>query len=410
MRPARPPVTMIGFLLFAVAVGFLVVGLWLDLAVNDVARGEASHWSDAFWPAAFLGFPAVGALILARLPRSAIGWMLCGIGVSISLAIFTAEYAQYALLESDEVVPGGRFAAWFGSWIHLVAVACLLLLLIVFPSGQSRNAFWRWVARLVVGVSALMAALYALRPGPLDSLREVSNPSGVEGLGDMADAVIPQLGAFLAVALVATIIDKVWVFVGSRGAERQQIKWFALSALLFPLLFAVTLILEEVIGRDRFGDFDPVVMAFFVGFNGLAVAIGLAVFKYRLYDIDLVVNRTLVYGAITAILAAAYAGLVFAFQTVLSPFTAESDLAIAASTLAVAALFQPLRNRIQTFIDRRFYRGKFDAQQTLEMFSASLRDEVDLLALSDQLVEVVRQTMQPSHVSLWVRTSRAEMP
>ena len=391
------------FVIPIAALGAFVAATWLDLFVNPAGPGEAAHWSDALWSAAFLGFPIVGAIIVSRLTRNAIGWVLCGIGVGISVAMFAAEYAQFALVTRPGSIPLGSFFAWLVSWTHFVAIACLIMLVIVFPGGAARNAFWRWTQRAMLAVVAFSAFLYATRAGPLDSLREVDNPGGIPALKGIADPSLPILGLLLVLIFVAAIGDKVWVFARSSGIERQQIKWFALSALMFPILFALTIIFEENMGRGSMGEFDPVVLAFFFGFNGMAAGIGFAVFKHRLYEIDLVINRALVYGGLTAILAASYIGLVFGFQALLAPVTADSDLAIAASTLAVAALFRPVRSRFQAFIDRRFYRRKFDAERTLEEFSVRLRDEVDLGSLSAQLANVVSDTMQPAHVSLWLR-------
>ena len=381
------------------------LSVWLDISINPAGPGESTHWSDAFWPAAFLGFPIVGTIIVSKLPRNLIGWLLCAIGFSISIATFASEYAQYALVTRRGGAPAGALFAWLTSWTHFLAVGSLLTLLIVFPTGSARNKFWRGAMGWVAAASSILSFLYATRPGPLDGLREVDNPTGLASLADLAAGVIPFLGGSLALVLVVAVIDKVWVFIRSTGIERQQIKSFALAGLIFPTLFALAIATEGVIGgQGNKGEFDPVVLAFFIGFNALAVAIGVAVFKHRLYDLDLVVNRTLVYGALTAILAGVYVGLVFAFQALLAPLTAESDLAIAASTLAVAALFRPVRTRVQSFIDRRFYRRKVDKERTIEEFSSHLRDEVDLGHLSSRLVGVVSDTMQPAHVSLWIRT------
>ena len=394
------------FVIPVVVLAAYFASVWLDLVVNPTGPGESLHWTDALWPASFLGFPIVGAIIVSRLSRNAIGWVLCGIGIGITVATFSAEYAQFALVTRPGSVPLGSFFAWLTSWFHFVAIACLLLLVIVFPQGAPRNAFWRWTQRGMLAVVAISALLYATRAGPLDGLREIDNPGGVAALREIANVAVPFLGLILVLVFVAAIGDKVWVFAKSAGIRRQQIKWFALSALMFPILFALSLIFEESMGRGILGEFDPVVLAFLFGFNGMAAGIGVAVFKHRLYEIDVIANRALVYTALTAILAGSYLALVFGFQALLAPVTAESDLAIAASTLAVAALFRPIKGRLQAFIDRRFYRRKFDAQRTLEDFSGRLRDEVDLESLSGQLAHVVSETMQPAHVSLWLRGVR----
>jgi hypothetical protein len=379
-------------------------GVWLDAAINPQGPGESTHWSDAFWPAAFLGFPVVGAVIASRLPRNVIGWLLCAVGTSISVATFASEYAQFAHV-SREGAPAGEFFASLTTWVHFIAVGALLAMLIAFPTGSPRNRFWRWIVTWVTGACLALSVLYATRPGPLDGVREIDNPLGVSWMQTPGEWLIPILSLSLVAVMIVAIFDKVWTFIRSTGIQRQQIKSFALAALIFPVLFALAIASEGVIGgQGNEGEFDPVVLAFFFGFNGLAAAIGFAVFKHRLYEIDVVINRALVYGVLTAILVTSYLGLVFGFQALLAPVTAESDLAIAGSTLAVAALFQPIRSRVQSFIDRRFYRRKVDAQRTLEEFSSRLRDEVDLASLSTQLATVVNETMQPAHVSLWLRS------
>ena len=398
----RAPHRFLGFFLLAVCIG----GIALSGYLNSVTAkpGDEPTILGVLWLSSFVGFPTVGAVIVWKLPRNQIGWMLAGIGASIGVLAFTGTYANYALL-TDSAAPGGRVAAWLSTWIAEITVVLLLLLLIFFPRGKPRNRFWRFAAALVVAAGGVLAVMYAIRPGPLDSAPDLDNPLGIEGTRSFLDPAIAGLANLLVLVLLAAVVDKVIVFRKAHGDERQQIKWFALSALLFPILFALSLIWEEVLGRNRFGFVDPVVFAFLLGFNGMAAAIGVAVFRYRLYDVGTVVNRTLVYGALTAILGSAYVGLVFAFQAVLSPIAARSDLAIAASTLAVAALVRPVRSRIQAFIDHRFYRRKFDAQQTLDEFAAHLRDEVDLSALSSRLEGVVHTTMQPAHVSLWLRNT-----
>ena len=392
-----------GLLLLAVTVAAIALG-GVFHSLNPSPPGAEPTYVGMMWLSSFVGFPAVGALIIWKLPRHKMGWILCGIGATISLASFFGEYATYALVTRAGDPPGSSAAAWIASWLGVITSALVLLLLIYFPRGEPRNDFWQRVAAFVVIAAGALCVMYALRPGPLDAAPKVDNPLGIAGLRTIVSIPIGVLANLLALVLVASVVDKFILFRRADGVERQQIKWFALAALSFPVMFVISLIFEEGFGRNRFGDIDPVVIAFMLSFNGMAAAIGLAVFKYRLYDVGAVVNRTLVYAGLTAILAMVYVGLVFGFQTLLGPFTAESDLAIAASTLAVAALFRPARTRIQSFIDHRFYRRKFDTEQTIEAFSSHLRDEVDLGQLSSRLVTVVSTTMQPAHVSLWLRT------
>ncbi len=381
----------------------LAGGSYLDAFVNPQAPGESSTATDLLWALSFVGFPVVGSIILFRLPHNAIGWILSGLGAMLGLGFFCAEYAQYAYVTRDGDVFGGPLAAWLTSWGVQVTSSLIILLLVLFPHGRPRNVFWRWVTRYVVVATVALAAIYSVRAGPLDNSRDVENPFGIESLNQYTEPIIPILGLSLVVVMLTTIVDKIIVYRRSSGDERQQLRWFAFSGLLFPLLFAATMALGAIVGSESMF-FDPILIAFVLGFNALAISIGVAVFKYRLYDIGLFLNRTLVYGGLTLILAAAYVGLVFAFQAVLAPFTTTSDLAVAGSTLAVAALFRPVRAHLQAFIDRRFYRRKVDAQRTLEAFSSDLRDEVELKAVSDRLVEVVYDVVQPAHVSLWVKT------
>jgi hypothetical protein len=392
-----------GALMLLVCVGSIGLSGLLS-ALNPMKPGDEPALVGVLWLSSFVGFPIVGAVIVWKLPRNTLGWMLSGIGASIGVLALSGEYATYALVTRSGELAGGQTAAWVSTWIGNTTVTLILLLLIFFPRGAPRNRPWRFIAGGVVAASAVLGVMYAIRPGRLDAAPELGNPLGIEGIRWFLDPAIATLANLLVLVLLAAVVDKVVMFRRARGDERQQIKWFALAALGFPVLFAVSLVFELFFGRNRWGDVDPVVIAFLLGFNGMAAGIGVAVFKYRLYDVGTIVNRTLVYGAMTAILASAYVGLVFGFQSLLAPFTAESDLAIAASTLAVAALFRPVRTRIQSFIDHRFYRRKFDTEKTIEAFNAHLRDEVDLGQLSSRLLTVVSHTMQPAHVSLWLRS------
>jgi hypothetical protein len=244
----------------------------------------------------------------------------------------------------------------------------------------------------------------AFEPGPLGNLGlvRVANPFGVEGLAALL-GTLGMVGLFMTLAVaVAGGISLVVRFRRARGVERQQLKWFAFSGVVFCAVFAIGPVLwylPESPGTEWIWT-----VLFLVGASTIPVAVGIAILRYRLYDIDLIINRTLVYGALTALLVGVYVGSIVVLQGLLRALTGqESQLAIVASTLAVAALFNPLRRRIQSFIDRRFYRRKYDARKTLEAFSAKLRDETDLEALNSELVGVVRETMQPAHVSLWLR-------
>jgi hypothetical protein len=255
----------------------------------------------------------------------------------------------------------------------------------------------------VVVVTGTVAA--ALSPGPIRGLEPIENPLGLEGVPTVAvltEAMLYALGLVAATSVLMRLRR-------SRGEERQQIKWFAYAGVLLATSTAITYVLSEASSLRWLGwaAFLPAML----GMAGIPVAVGIAIFKYRLYEIDIIINRTLVYGLLTAILAGVYFGGVTATQVVFTALTGQEEqpqLAIVVSTLVIAALFTPLRRRIQSFIDRRFYRRKYDARKTLDAFSAKLRNDTDLDALSDDLVGVVRETMQPAHVSLWLRPETAQ--
>jgi hypothetical protein len=276
----------------------------------------------------------------------------------------------------------------------------------LFPTGRPATRFWSWVMRFALVILILGFTSSALIPGKVEPPSfGVVNPFGVQGpIGELAAEINAAGQAALPLIFLLGIVCLVARRRRAHGDERQQIRWFGYAATMMALSFGVSFA-SVTAGFQALGDAFFVIGAIFLAC--IPLASGLAILKYRLYDIDVVINRTLVYALLTAILAGAYVGLVFAFQAALRPFTAESDLAIAASTLAVAALFRPLRSRVQSFIDHRFYRRKFDAQRTIEDFSEHLRDEVDLGALSSRLTTVVLETMQPAHVSLWIRESSA---
>jgi hypothetical protein len=252
-----------------------------------------------------------------------------------------------------------------------------------------------------------------LAPGRLGNLAGVRKPFGIEGaewLTAGAYALLP----LLPLCMLASALSLVLRYRHSGGEERQQIKWIAFAASVVAVLYAIAMIASFVFPEESWTTAGSVwwlnllMYAVIASFTLVPIAVGIAVLKYRLYEIDIIINRALVYGALTVTLVGVYVGTIVLLQGLLRAFTAqESQLGIVASTLAVAALFNPLRRRIQGFIDRRFYRRKYDAAKTLEAFSAKLRDETDLDALSDDLVGVVRETMQPVHVSLWLRPETA---
>jgi hypothetical protein len=397
-----------------VALGLLSLCLLLALTslVFLALNGSTTHSNtigepvvDALFGLVYLTFPAVGAAIAIRRPGNAIGWLFLAGGLGAQLEDAALGYATYAIVEEPGSLPGAAAAALLADsvWVPTMA-AGISLLLLLFPTGRPPSRRWN----ILIWIVALDVAVYVvgtlLNPGPLYFFESVRNPLGIEGGGDVIGPVVDLAGGpFLLTTLAAAVALGIR-FRRSHGVEREQLKWLvyagALIVVLTPLL--VTLGEGDVeVGGILVSDF---IYGLIVAFVPLAV--GAAILRHRLYDIDVVINRTLVYGALTAALVASYVGLVLLLQLALGPLTEESDLAIAGSTLAVAALFRPLRARIQRLVDRRFYRSRYDAARTLERFGARLRDEVELDSLGADLRRVVGDTMEPAHVSLWLREGR----
>ena len=348
-----------------------------------------------------LGFSTVGAVIVPRMPpENRIGWLFCAIGLLWAVAHFSAEYAIRALLAAPGSLPAGEVASWFFSWPPILALGLLVFLVLLFPNGRLPGARWRWFARLSALLTLVGSVWIAFSPGPIGAGLPIRNPLGIEGLPNAYAPVQALMFALVAVSVASLLVRRFY----ARGIERLQTKWFTYA-------FAVGasgVILKYVIS-------DPLDLVWLgwagyaldlIGTAGIPISMGIAITRYRLYEIDLIINRTLVYVALTATLALLYLGGVTATQAILGTLTGQREqpqLAIVVSTLIIAALFNPLRHRIQSFIDRRFYRRKYDARKTLEAFSAKLRDGTDLETLNNDLVGVMRQTMQPAHVSLWLR-------
>jgi hypothetical protein len=295
--------------------------------------------------------------------------------------------------------------AWVSSWLVFIIIGFSVLYILLFPTGRLPSRRWRWVTWLTVAFVLVGVMLGAFSSGPVEGLGPIRNPLGIKGFSDVSHSIV-----FNMVALVLVVAAAWSVFMRLRGAigvERQQIKWFAYAAAATVMGLVLAYIIPDVIDVPLW--FERIGHAIFLLLiPAIPISIGIAILKYRLYDIDLLINRTLVYGSLTVTLVALYFGGIVVLQRVFVVLTGQqSTLAVVASTLLIAALFTPLRRRIQSFIDRRFYRSKYDARKTLEAFSAGLREETDLDALSDDLVGVVRETMQPAHVSLWLRPEKA---
>jgi hypothetical protein len=356
-----------------------------------------------------VSFSVVGALIASQRPENTIGWIFLAVGFFYGLLSTADEYAIYALLTNPGSLPLGAQASWLGQWVWAPGLSLILVFLpLLFPDGHPPSHRWRpvaWLGGLSIGL-AVVSSIILLWPE-----RGPALVTGDEYPSHVLQAhVLQVLVEFVAVPMLfvaglGAVISLFVRFRRARGGERQQIKWFASAAVL-------TLVWLLVFGQASPHGLPEVIVAlsFLLVIPSIPIATGIAILRYRLYDIDVIINRTLVYGSLTVTLAAVYLGSIVVLQTLqyrvsvgITGQTEQSQLVIVVSTLVIAALFTPLRRRIQSFIDRRFYRSKYDARKTLEAFSIKLRDETDLDALSDDLVGVVRETMQPAHVSVWLR-------
>jgi hypothetical protein len=351
-----------------------------------------------------VAFSVVGALIASHRPGNPIGWIFCAAALFQGLTNSGFEYATYALITEPGSLPLGAEVSWLGQWIWAPGLGLILVFLpLLFPDGRPPSRRWRWVAWLGGLSIALISVLVSIGLWPERGPALVRpEAAGEEGTSRVLFVLVDFV--FFPMMLVAGLGAVISLFIRfhrARGDERQQIKWFvSASALTLGFVFVL-----EVLANTEGGLLEVVfaVLGLFL-VPAIPVATGIAIFKHRLYDIDRIINRTLVYGALTATLVLVYLGGVVALQYTFRAFTGgSSQLAVVASTLAIAALFSPLRRRVQAFVDRRFYRRKYDAAKTLEAFSAKLRDETDLDRLGDEMVSVVRETMQPTYVSLWLR-------
>jgi hypothetical protein len=359
-----------------------------------------------------VAFAVIGRLLTARRPENRIGWLLAWVGFGLPAAILSQLFTD-CVVTGALALPGAPLVALLNPHLALASIIALFVVLpACFPDGRFQSDRWA-VLLLAIAAAAMLISLGAgLVPGQINSgvvgQTAIENPLGVRW--DFLEQIAPVLVAgppiVVSVAILLAIISFVLRFWRSTGEARQQFKWFA--------AFLSTVVVVHIIGFEIGGTlFYPQIFRHWsysailaLSFGGFPVVIGLAIFKYRLYDVDLIIRRTLTYGALTALLALAYFGTVIVMQGVVGTFTggARSPLVTVISTLGIAALFNPLRHRVQDFIDRRFYRAKYDAAQTLARFASTARDEVDVDQLTRTLVGVVKETMQPAHVSLWLKT------
>jgi hypothetical protein len=377
----------------------LSVSAWLERRIGS--QGESSM-EDLVLFVGFGMFAVVGALLVAKRPDNLVGWIMGAAALIVGIFPTSEIYAAYVMTTRGRPDALAVFGAWANGWYWYVLLALVFCYLpLLFPDGRLLSRRWLPVAVLpavgIAGAMVLGTLVETFRGQTFDY--RIENPIGIEGLANVEDLrVFIVIGGFYAIGAVGAIASLALRFRRSRGTERQQLKWF-----LFATAPTLTILLEYYLPEFILS----LALAWLL--LGLPAAIGIAVLRYRLYNIDLVINRTLVYAALTISLALVYLGSVAGLQRLLSPVVGEGNqLAVVTSTLLIAALFQPLRRRVQSFIDRRFYRRKYDAQRVLADFSERLRDETELETLSEDLVSVVGEALQPAHVSVWLRTTERE--
>jgi len=361
----------------------------------------------------FLAFPLVGALIASKRSKNAVGWLCLAVGVLWALSGVFDYYGYYGAATPGSV-PFPVVAAGISDWIWVPAVGLLgTYVLLLFPDGRLPSRRWRPLAWLSGAVILLLSFGVMLAPGPLDNLGGVRNPFGIEG-ADWLRVGAYVLLPLLPLCMLASALSLVLRYRRSGGEERHQIKWIAFAASVVVVVYAIAMIASFAFPEESWTTAGSVwwlnllTYAVLSSFTLVPIAVGIAVLKYRLYEIDIIINRALVYVSLTATLVAFYLGGVVLLQRLFVLLTGQqSTLAVVASTLLIAALFNPLRRGLQSFVDRRFYRKKYDAAKTLATFNSRLREETDLDSLRDEVLGVVRETMQPEHASLWLRTHTA---
>jgi hypothetical protein len=394
----------------SVAMFVASVALYVLARSAQEALGSWDALGDLLVFVPFLAFPIVGALIASRRLENPIGWMCLVAGLFWMLIALGSQYDAYVLAKLGSV-PGAVMIDALTQWIWVPPVGILgIYMILLFPDGRLPSRRWRPLAWLSGAVMVLFSVASTLAPGPLGGHPGVRNPFGLEGHPWVAVVAVGTV-LLLPLCILASALSLVLSYRRSGSEVREQIKWIAFAAALVGLVYLSGLLSELVFAPGSLvGEDAPPLWVeiqrnmLMLSYAGVPVSIGFAVLKYRLYNIDVIINRALVYGSLTATLLAAYIGGIVLLQRVFVALTGEeSTLAVVGSTLVIAALFAPLRRRIQTFIDRHFYRSKYDARKILEAFSGKLREETNLAALDDELVGVVRETIQPTHVSLWLR-------
>lgn len=379
---------------------FVLVGAGFLFQLLNQRSFNESGYASAIGLSLAIGIGSViAASIVRRLPHNPIGWVILILSLWWGAELFTDGYAYYGLVAYPGSLPAADIVViWQSAHFSRFTLVALTLLFLWFPGGRALSSRWGALAWIASGAAFARVIIAALRPGPLMAYLRFVNPIGIdEETWSLLNPILVATELVLALCLLGAAASLIMRLRLASGDERQQIKWFMYAAALFPSAFLVI----------QFGgpELLPVGLALqFLTITGMVFAVAIAIFKYRLYDIDVIINRTLVYGALSGALAIVYLLSVLVLQNLLSSVTGQqSPLAMVVSTLLVVAVFHPLRRRIQGFIDRRFYRRKYRADQLLARFGSTLRNEVEFEGVAGSLLEVVNQSVQPKHLSLWLR-------
>jgi hypothetical protein len=373
---------------------------WLDQLLRQAGRPELTwlHASSIPQVVAAVSAATVGAVLASRRPAHPVGWLLVGLGLSLTVWGLAFGYTRYGLVARPGALPAASYLAGFHNGVVMIWLSCAGFVLLLTPTGSLPSPRWRWWARVAAAAAVVWLLGSVVHPAPLyPEYPSIGNPLAVPVLpGPLLDVAIPIAGAVVLVALVVGAASLVGRFRRARAVERQQLRWLALAAGLaaVALLIAVAALTMDDSGSNLLDAALGVCVAL------LPLATGAAILRYRLYDLDRIVSRTVAYGLLTVLLGLGYAAVVLGLGRLLPQ---GSSLVVAAATLAVAGVFQPARRRVQRAVDRRFNRRRYDAARTIQAFSARLRDEVDLDTLSAELLAVVEETMQPTQVWLWLR-------
>ena len=384
--------------LWAVSLALSAIGAALVLTSLDAVVPD--NWGfRGYWDLVAPVFATAGLLIARQQPRNSIGWLLLLAGVSGGFGGFAQEYTTRAIIIDPGSLPGAVAVAWFASWTWTLGMGPMVTLVPqLFPTGRPLTPRWRPLVWAGASFIPLAFVLFTLRPGPVENATFIENPlpatGAVAAFRDAIDVPAPLIMVGVVLASAASMVVR---SRRARGVERQQLKWMVSATALCGLAFASIILTNSS---------KPSQIVMIAALMTVPAAIGVAIRRYHLYDIDLVINRALVYAPTTAAIAVAFFGGIVVLQAVLRPLTSGSEIAVAVSTLASLALFQPLRVRVQRAVDRRFYRSRYDAARTLDDFSVRLRDHVALDAVRADLLDAVRDTVQPAHASVWLRDAR----